>query len=109
MSMIRKLAALGAAAEAARRYARSNPDKARELTEKAARFADHQTKGRYSRQISQAKNALANAGGFAATPGAAPTSDAVSATGAVPPPVAGQAEVVPPPAQTPRPTPYKRS
>jgi hypothetical protein len=100
MSLIKKLAALGAAAEAARRYARSNPDKARELTEKAARFADHQTKGRYSQQIQQAKNALANAGGFAAPPGAGANPLGTN------PPVPGQAEVVSPP--SPRPTPYKR-
>jgi hypothetical protein len=103
MSLIKKLAALGAAAEAARRYARSNPDKARELTEKAARFADHQTKGRYSQQIQQAKNALANAGGFASPPGAA-----ANPLGTNPPPVSGQAEVVSPPSPGPRPTPYKR-
>jgi len=43
MSLFRKLAALGVAAEAARRYAQKNPEKARELTEKAASFGDQRT------------------------------------------------------------------
>jgi antitoxin protein of toxin-antitoxin system len=62
--MFRKLAVLGAAAEAARRFARNNPEKARELTEKAAAFADKQTKGRYKGQIDSVKRSVANAGGF---------------------------------------------
>ncbi|WP_037066242.1 antitoxin [Pseudonocardia acaciae] len=64
MSLFRKLAVLGAAAEFARRYARKNPEKARELTEKAARFADQQTKGKYHGQIESARNKIADAGGF---------------------------------------------
>jgi hypothetical protein len=93
MSLFKKLAVLGAAAEAARRYARSNPEKAREFTEKAAKFADHQTKGRYSAHINQAKSTLANVGGFAESPDR----------------VVAEAEVIEPvyPA-APRPTPYKR-
>jgi antitoxin protein of toxin-antitoxin system len=94
MSLLRKLAVLGAAAEAARRYAKQNPDKARELTEKAARFADQQTKGRYHQHIETARRALANAGGFSEPDQAAAQ-----------PPLAATAEVINP---TPRPTPYKR-
>lgn len=62
--MFRKLAVLGAAAEAARRFARNNPEKARELTNKAAAFADKQTKGKYRGQIESVKRSVANAGGF---------------------------------------------
>ncbi|GAA5145178.1 hypothetical protein GCM10023321_02670 [Pseudonocardia eucalypti] len=62
--MFRKLAVLGAAAEAARRFARNNPEKARDLTNKAAAFADKQTKGKYRGQIESVKRSVANAGGF---------------------------------------------
>ena len=92
MSLMKKVAVLGVAAEAARRFAKQNPDKARELTEKVARFADDQTKGRFSQQIEEAKQALASAGGFAEQRPAAE------------PPVTAKAEVL-----SPRPTPYKRS
>ena len=51
MSAIRKLAVLGAAAEAARRYARNNPEKADRYVEQASAFVDRRTKGKYSRQI----------------------------------------------------------
>ena len=49
--MLRKLAAVGAATEAARRYARKNPAKADQYLDRAASFADQRTKGKYSRQI----------------------------------------------------------
>jgi hypothetical protein len=117
MSLMKKLAVLGAAAEAARRYAQKNPDKARELADKAARFADHQTKGRYSGQINQAQRKLADLGGFADQADlAAPAAPAAPAGSTTPPapvtppaPATGpaplaQAEVAPPT----RPTPYKR-
>jgi MT0933-like antitoxin protein len=64
MSLFRKLAVLGAAAEAARRYARRNPEKARELTDKAARFANEQTKGRYHGRIESVRHKIADVGGF---------------------------------------------
>ncbi|MGH3916189.1 MAG: antitoxin [Pseudonocardiaceae bacterium] len=35
----------------ARGYAGRNPDKIRQITDKAARFADQRTRGRYRRQI----------------------------------------------------------
>ncbi|MGI9063133.1 MAG: antitoxin [Pseudonocardiaceae bacterium] len=38
----------------AQRYAQRNPDKVRGLTDKAARFADKQTKGKYRSQIDSA-------------------------------------------------------
>jgi MT0933-like antitoxin protein len=52
MPLLRKLATLATVAEAARRYAKSNPDKASKFLDQAAQFVDKQTKGRYSGQIS---------------------------------------------------------
>ncbi len=51
MAMIRKLAAIAGAAEAARRYAKKNPDKTSKYLDQAAQFVDKQTKGKYSGQI----------------------------------------------------------
>ncbi len=51
MPKLKNLAALAAAVEAARRYARSNPDKAAKYVDQAAAFLDKQTKGKYSGQI----------------------------------------------------------
>jgi hypothetical protein len=51
MPKIKNLAALAAAVEAGRRYARSNPDKAGRYVDQAAAFFDKQTKGKYSSQI----------------------------------------------------------
>lgn len=53
---LRKLAALGAAADAARRFARKNPEKTQSYLDKAADFADRRTKGKYSRQIRSASD-----------------------------------------------------
>lgn len=94
MPLIRKLAALGVAAEVARRYARNNPEQARRLTEKVAAFADQRTKGRYRNQIETVKRTLADLGGFAAPP-------------AQDPPITGH--VVVNPTESVRPTPYPRS
>lgn len=52
MSLFRRLTALAGAAEAARRYAKANPDKAGNALDKAAQFVDKQTKGKYTNQIS---------------------------------------------------------
>jgi hypothetical protein len=51
MPKIKNLAALVAAVEAARRYARSNPDKAAKYIDQAAAFLDKQTKGKYSGHV----------------------------------------------------------
>ncbi len=67
MALFRRLAALGAAAEAARRYAQKNPEKVRELTDKAAKFADQRTKGKYTNQIQSAKRSVSNAAGVGPT------------------------------------------
>lgn len=52
MPLFRKLAALAAAGEAARRYAKKNPDQAARYLDQAAAFVDKQTKGKYTSQIS---------------------------------------------------------
>ncbi|GAA4687581.1 hypothetical protein GCM10023215_24090 [Pseudonocardia yuanmonensis] len=49
--LFKKLGALAGAAEAARRYARKNPEQAGKYLDQAARFVDKQTKGKYSGQI----------------------------------------------------------
>ncbi|MFB9729219.1 antitoxin [Haloechinothrix salitolerans] len=48
---MRRITALTGAVEAARRYARNNPEKVRQYTEKAGSFVDKQTKGKYHNKI----------------------------------------------------------
>lgn len=102
MKLMRKLAALGVAAEAARRYAQKNPEQVRKLTDKAAAFADQKTKGKYRGQIESVKRTLADLGGYGAP-------DAASGQQ---PSVPAQAEVTSTNSdtagETSRPTPYKR-
>jgi hypothetical protein len=64
MSLFRKLAVIGAAAEAARRYAQKNPDQARRYVDQAAEFVDKQTKGKYKGQISGAAGKVKGAAGI---------------------------------------------
>ena len=54
MAMLRKLAVLAAAAEAARRYAKKNPTQTAKYVDQAADFVDKQTKGKYHGQINGA-------------------------------------------------------
>jgi len=51
MPLLRKLTVLAGAAEAARRYARRNPDKINKLADKAGNFVDKRTKGKYHKKI----------------------------------------------------------
>jgi len=69
MPLFKKLATLATAAEAARRYAKKNPDKAAKYLDQAAQFVDKQTKGRYSGQISGAAKKAKGAAGIRETPG----------------------------------------
>lgn len=46
-----KLAVLAGAVEAARRYAKENPDKVSKAAGQAGRFVDQRTNGKYSSQI----------------------------------------------------------
>lgn len=64
MALFRRLIALGAAAELARRYARSNPDKAGRYIDQAADFVDKQTKGKYASQIKGATDKAKEAAGI---------------------------------------------
>lgn len=68
----RKLALLAGAAEAARRYAQKNPDKAGKLLDQAAGFFDKQTKGRYSGQIDGFARKAKDLAGVPSTPGRQP-------------------------------------
>jgi hypothetical protein len=68
MPKIKNLAALVAAVEAARRYARSNPDKAAQYIDQAAEFVDKQTKGKYHGQIEGVVSKVKGAAGLPTTP-----------------------------------------
>ncbi|ANS79411.1 hypothetical protein SGUI_2015 [Serinicoccus hydrothermalis] len=59
--MARRIAAIGAALGAARRFARKNPQKTQSYLDKAADFADKQTKGKYSSQIRSASDKASQA------------------------------------------------
>lgn len=65
----RKLALLAAAAEAARRYAHKNPDKAGRYVDQAAQFVDKQTKGKYRGHIDGFARKAKGAAGIPSTPG----------------------------------------
>jgi alkylation response protein AidB-like acyl-CoA dehydrogenase len=69
MPLFRKLATLATAAEAARRYAKKNPDKAAKYVDQAAQFLDRQTKGKYSGQISGVASKAKSAAGIRPAPG----------------------------------------
>lgn len=73
MPLFRKLATLATAAEAARRYAKKNPDKASKYVDQAAQFIDKQTKGRYSGQITGAVSKAKSVAGIESDPGYGPT------------------------------------
>jgi hypothetical protein len=60
----RRLAVLAGAAEAARQYARKNPDKAGRFVDQAAGFVDKQTRGKYSGQIRGAAQKAKDAAGI---------------------------------------------
>jgi MT0933-like antitoxin protein len=69
MALFKRLALLATAAEAARRYAKSNPDKAGKYLDQAADFVDKQTKGKYSGQIRGATDKAKGLAGIRQTPG----------------------------------------
>jgi hypothetical protein len=68
MPKIKNLAALVAAVEGARRYARNNPDKAAKYLDQAASFLDKQTKGKYSGQIRNVAGKVKGAAGVSDSP-----------------------------------------
>jgi hypothetical protein len=59
--LFRKLTVVAGAAEAARRYVKNNPEKVNRMAEKAARFVDRRTKGRYHGQIDGAMRKVRSA------------------------------------------------
>lgn len=69
MPLFRRLATLAAAAEAARRYAKSNPDQAGKILDQAAAFVDKQTKGRYRSQIDGVARKAKSVAGISQQPG----------------------------------------
>lgn len=69
MPLFKRLALLATAAEAARRYAKSNPDKAAKYVDQAAAFVDKQTKGKYSGQIHGAADKAKGVAGIRRSPG----------------------------------------
>lgn len=90
MALIGRLAVLAGAAEAARRYARDNPEKTDRYLSKAADFANQRTKGKYTRQItsatSKARQLAAGQGGTPQQPEQPGPSPLAPGTGQVPPP-----------------------
>lgn len=54
MPLVRRVATLGAALAAARRYARQNPEKVNRYADQAAAFVDRKTAGKYRKQIDSA-------------------------------------------------------
>ena len=64
MAMLKKLAVIAAAAEAARRYAKKNPAQASKYVDQAAGFVDKQTKGKYHGQINGAAQKAKSAAGI---------------------------------------------
>jgi hypothetical protein len=52
--LFRKVAVLAGAAEAARRYAKKNPEKVSRMAQNAGRFVDERTKGKYHSKIQNA-------------------------------------------------------
>ena len=69
MPKLKNLAALAAAIEAARRYARSNPDKAAKYLDQAAAFVDKQTKGKYTSKVDGVVKQVKGVAGLPHTPG----------------------------------------
>jgi hypothetical protein len=100
MPKLRKLAVLATAAEAARRYARSNPDKAGKLLDQAAAFIDKQTKGKYSDKITGAARSVK---GVAGIPTPSPVVPANPATNGQLPPVSKTEPATPSPSPRPQP------
>ncbi|SHL45034.1 MT0933-like antitoxin protein [Pseudonocardia thermophila] len=93
MPKLRNLAVLVTAAEAARRYARSNPEQAGKYLDQAAAFIDKQTKGKYSAKISDITSKVKGVAGIPTTPPAGPAANGRTSpsptgqpTGSTPPP-----------------------
>lgn len=92
MAKLGKITVLATAAEAARQWAKNNPDKAQAYIDKAGAVVDRQTKGKYSTKITKAstkaKEAVAkgSSGGGSSVPPPAPQGGSVGGSAAPPPP-----------------------
>jgi MT0933-like antitoxin protein len=64
MALIRRLATLATAAEAARRYARKNPQQAAKYVDQAVQFVDKQTKGKYTSHVHGVANKVRGVAGL---------------------------------------------
>lgn len=95
MPLFKKLAVLATAAEAARRYAKSNPEKAGKYLDQAADFVNKQTKGKYAGQIKDVSQKAKDVAGIHEPP--APPAPPVT------PPAAPAPPVPPTPPAAPRP------
>ncbi|MGI5126444.1 Rv0909 family putative TA system antitoxin [Pseudonocardia sp. CA-107938] len=100
MPKLRNLAVLATAAEAARRYARSNPEQAGKYLDQAAAFIDKQTKGKFSDKITSATRSVKGVAGIPTTPSVAPADPAKN--GQLPP-VSAEQQTTPSPAPRPQP------
>lgn len=91
MARLGKITVLATAAEAARQWAKNNPDKAQAYIDKAGAVVDKQTKGKYSTKITKAsakaKEAVAKGAAAQGHVGG----------GSTPPPPAPQGSTPPPP------------
>lgn len=92
MAKFGKITVLATAAEAARQWAKNNPDKTQAYIDKAGAVVDRQTKGKYSTKITKAstkaKEAVAkgSSGGGSSVPPPAPQGGSVGGSAAPPPP-----------------------
>lgn len=73
MPFLRKLTVVASAAEAARRYAKKNPDKVSKIADQAGRFVDQRTKGKYHHQITNAVSKVHRATGRPPGPNPGPS------------------------------------
>ena len=78
MARLGRITVLATAAEAARQWAKNNPDKAQAYIDKAGSVVDKQTKGKYSKKITKAstkaKEAVAKGASAQGSVGGAGTS-----------------------------------
>ena len=72
MGKLGKITVLASAAEAARQWAKNNPDKAKGYIDKASRVVNDRTKGKYAKQVDGASAKAKDA----VTKGAAPAGTA---------------------------------
>jgi hypothetical protein len=121
--LMRRLATLATAAEAARRYAKKNPDQAARYLDQAAAFVDKQTKGKYSAKIdgvaSKVKNVAGvpggstgtrpSANGFPQSAAGHTTTTVTQSATSTPPPVPPVSPTSPSAPTTPTPKPTPRS